>query len=186
VKSKRSKGAPGRRLASESRSSEIRAKLLEWRRTPLDQRVSIRTLGVQLGVSHQLLSFYLKGLDKWQREEERKGYKLKAQEIYDRAKAEHRYMTEWEQAQYVACQRASLRLLLDSVLDAATSRWLREFRKHLDDGDLAQAREAAKLLARTGNREDQEFLARSRGQKNLPDLPTAPNRGCKSFRRGDQ
>jgi hypothetical protein len=45
-----------------------------------------------------------------------------------------------------------------------------------DDGDLAQAREAAKLLARTGNREAQEFLARSRGQKNLPDLPTALNR----------
>lgn len=73
-------------------------------------------------------------------------------------------MTPVEQEWRETYERASLRLLLDSVLDAATSRWLREFRKQLDDGDLAQARQVARLLSRLGNREAKEFLiARSQG-----------------------
>ena len=74
----------GRKPAGESRAAEIRARLAEWKQTPEAQRISLRALAVELGTSHQLLSFYLRRCDKWQ--------------IKDRAQSEKRSLTVEEEA----------------------------------------------------------------------------------------
>ena len=79
----------GRKLKPESRGTEIRAKLAEWKRTPESSRPSLRALACDLGTSHQLLSFYLKDLGKWQRAE----YWRQGREIRERAIAEGRPLT---------------------------------------------------------------------------------------------
>jgi hypothetical protein len=55
----------GRKPASESRAAEVRTRLAAWRQIPEAHRVSLRALAVQIGTSHQLLSFYLQRLDRW-------------------------------------------------------------------------------------------------------------------------
>ena len=59
----------GRKPKQESRSAEFRQKLTEWKRTSEVSRTSLRALARELGTSHQLLAFYLEGLEKWQAEE---------------------------------------------------------------------------------------------------------------------
>ena len=53
----------GGKPAGETRATAIRARLFAWKQTPESQRVSLRKLAVELGTSHQLLAFYLRGLD---------------------------------------------------------------------------------------------------------------------------
>lgn len=72
----------GRKPAGESRAAEIRARLAAWKQTPEQERISLRTLAAELGTSHQLLSFYLRGLDKRQ---------------INRAKTENRSLTAGEE-----------------------------------------------------------------------------------------
>jgi hypothetical protein len=67
----------GLKRTDESRATAIRTRLVAWRQEPETQRPSLRALAEELGTNHQLLSFYLKGLNKWQREE----YHRKAKEI---------------------------------------------------------------------------------------------------------
>jgi hypothetical protein len=76
----------GRKPKQESRAAEIRAKLLSWRQTPELQRISLRALAIELATSHQMLAYYLSGLDRWQAEE-------RATQIRARAKAERRPLT---------------------------------------------------------------------------------------------
>lgn len=59
----------GRRRAQESRGTEFRRKLIEWKQTPDSSRPSLRAVARELGTSHQLLAFYLEGLEKRQAEE---------------------------------------------------------------------------------------------------------------------
>ena len=68
---------PGRKPADRSRAAEICARLATWRQQPAEQRPSLRALAAELGTSHQMLSFHLKGLNDWQRRE----YFRKSQEI---------------------------------------------------------------------------------------------------------
>lgn len=49
----------GRKPAHESRATEFRRKLIEWKQTPESSRPSLRALARELGTSHQLLTFYL-------------------------------------------------------------------------------------------------------------------------------
>jgi hypothetical protein len=87
----------GRKPASESRAAEIRLRLAIWKQTPESLRSSLRALARNLGTSHQLLSYYLDGLDEWQcREHHRRAMETanrKAEEIRARAKAESREMS---------------------------------------------------------------------------------------------
>lgn len=84
----------GRKPAGESRAAEIRARLMAWKQTPEQGRISLRALAAELGTSHQLLSFYLQGWDKWQMKE----CLRKAQEAPDRAKTENQSLTAGEEA----------------------------------------------------------------------------------------
>lgn len=104
----------GRKPANESRASAIRARLVTWKQAPESQRVSLRALAAELGTSHQLLAFYLRGLDKWQSKE----YRRKMEEISDRAKAENRLLSPLEQGQIARYGRASFQCMIDSVLES--------------------------------------------------------------------
>jgi hypothetical protein len=108
----------GRKPADESRARDIRARLVAWKQAPESQRVSLRTLAAELGTSHQLLAFYLRGLDEWQR----KDYERRAEGIRERASAENRPMTSWEESQVKALERAAYLCLIDSVLQPTLKR----------------------------------------------------------------
>jgi hypothetical protein len=87
-----------------SRAIEFRRKLTDWKQTPESSRPPLRALARELGTSHQLLAFYLNGLEKWQGEE----YFRQAREIRARAIAEDRPLTQWEDQQARAYDRAAL------------------------------------------------------------------------------
>jgi hypothetical protein len=76
----------GRKTKQESRAAEFRERLLAWKQTPESMRPSLRAFAVELGTSHQMLTYYLDGLDSWQAEE-------RAKRIRARAEAEGREMT---------------------------------------------------------------------------------------------
>jgi len=87
----------GRKLATESRAAELRQRLAAWKHMPESFRPSLRALARELGTSHQLLTFYLNGLEDWQRKERyltaKRRAQEKAEEIRARAKVENRQMT---------------------------------------------------------------------------------------------
>jgi len=76
----------GRKPKWESRSAELRHGLIGWRQIPVGLRPSLRALARKLNTTHQLLAYFLNGLDSWRAEEE--GRRIRA-----RAKAEGRPMT---------------------------------------------------------------------------------------------
>src|SRR5215472_11848979 len=82
----RATGRRGRKPTAQSHAAEIRGKLAAWKQTPESVRPSLRVLARQIGTSHQLLSHYLQGWDKWQA----KQYQYRAKEIRARAEAETR------------------------------------------------------------------------------------------------
>jgi hypothetical protein len=85
---------------------------MAWKQTPESSRPSLRALARELGTSHQLLTFYLKGLGKWQGEE----YLRQAREIRTRAISENRVLTAWEEQQAHSCDRAGFLTMVHSML----------------------------------------------------------------------
>lgn len=102
----------GRRPAEESKAKVIRHRLIAWRETPEHQRGSLRALATELGTSHQLLSFYLKDLDRWQQKE----YKREAKSIRDRAAKEKRHKTPWEHSQVENLEMSAFYCMVDKLL----------------------------------------------------------------------
>jgi len=117
----------GRRPANKSRAAEIRARLGVWKQSP-EPRISLRELAVEIGTSHQLLSFYLRRWDKWQEKE----YRREAKAIRDRALAENRSMSEYEVEQEWACRQAASRCMFSRLLCEA----LRELETDARRGQL--------------------------------------------------
>lgn len=87
----------GRKPAGESRAAEIRQRLAMWKQIPEALRPPLRAFARELGTSHQLLTFYLDGLEEWQCREHYRRAKETANKIAEefraRAKAENRKMT---------------------------------------------------------------------------------------------
>jgi len=81
----RRKRMSGRKPKTESRADEFRQRLVIWKHTPEFSRPSLRELARQLGTSHQMLNHLLKGLDKWQAQEDWRRVK----EIRGRARDEN-------------------------------------------------------------------------------------------------
>ncbi len=79
---------------------------------PEFSRPSLRALARELGTSHQLLSFYLKSLHKWQGKE----YWRQAKEIRARANAEGRALTQQEEQRFYAYNRAGMRATVGPML----------------------------------------------------------------------
>src|ERR1700734_4077764 len=106
----------GRKRAKECRAMEFRRALLAWKQTSESSRPSLRALACSLGTSHQLLTFYLKNLEKWQARE----YWRQAKEIRARAYVENRLLTQQEAQQAHGYDRAGIRatiarMLLDDI-----------------------------------------------------------------------
>jgi hypothetical protein len=106
----------GRKPRAQSRGTEIRVKLAEWKRVPESSRPLLRALARELGTTHQLLSFYLKNMHKWRSKE----YWREAKAIRARANAEGRDLTQQEELQVYAYNRAAMRatvgpMLLDTI-----------------------------------------------------------------------
>lgn len=79
---------------------------------PQFSRPSLRALARELGTSHQLLSFYLKNLHRWQSKE----YWRQAKEIRVRAYSERRALTQQEEQQVYAYNRAAMRVAVGPML----------------------------------------------------------------------
>jgi hypothetical protein len=106
----------GRKTRRESRSAVFRHHLLIWKQSPPTSRPSLRALARELGTSHQLLTHYLAGLEKWHYEERYRRAKKQADEICARAEAENRNLTSWEEQQVRACDTAHIQALVGPAL----------------------------------------------------------------------
>ena len=71
----------GRKPQYESRAAEFRIRLSAWKQIPEVLRPSLRALARELGTTHQLLAYYLDGLEKWRARENN----LAARREYERA-----------------------------------------------------------------------------------------------------
>ncbi|MBZ5701018.1 MAG: hypothetical protein LAN84_04155 [Acidobacteriia bacterium] len=160
----------GRKRTSESRAAEIRARLMEWKQIPEPIRISLRALATEIGTSHQLLSFYLRGLDKWQMNES----KRRSWEIRERAEAEGRSMTNVEQAQVLAYDRASADAMAECLISKIIGSCLTEVKRGTKLPPIMLS--AIRVLAGKGDRKAQEIVE---VHENLPH--SAP-RVAKSFR----
>jgi hypothetical protein len=106
----------------------------------------------------------LKGLNDWQN----KDYERRAKAIRDRADAENRSMTPWEESQMKALEHAAFCCMLESVFQPT---W-----KRLEAGAKAgtlskQELKLITLLAQGGAPIDQKILQKLRN--NLPVQPTS-------------
>lgn len=152
----------GRKAIGESQASAIRTRLVSWRQTPETSRISLRALASELGTSHQLLAFYLRGLDKWQKAE----CQRRAKAIRDHARAENRYMTPWERSQVISLERSALVCMMDEIL-APT---LKQLEADAKAGALPkQALKMVVFLARRGVPIAKKILEKH--QINLPPQP---------------
>ena len=82
----------GRKSKQESRADELRQRLITWKEIPESLRPSLRALAAEIGVSHQLLTFYLEDLEEWYRSAKKRTLE-KADRIRARVAAENREMT---------------------------------------------------------------------------------------------
>lgn len=171
----------GRKLASESRAVEVRERLAAWRRTSEPSRPSLRSLAREIGTSHQLLSHYLRTWDKW----EGKEYKRRADGIRERAWAEKRALSPWEESQASAYDSASFQAMITDVLDGAMNKLL----THLKTGHVLTKPELqyVTVAARKGLPTAQRVLDAygridTKNQRN--NLPRMTCGNAKSFRRG--
>ncbi len=116
----------GRKSKQDSRADEIRAILMEWKEQPEPARPSLRALASELGTSHQLMSHYLEGLDKWQM----KKYFRLAEEIRARAEAENRLLTSWEEQQSLEYGRAGVGMIAICAIESAVKQLERDAKKN--------------------------------------------------------
>lgn len=168
----------GRKPAHESRATEFRRKLMEWKQTPRSSRPSLRAFARELGTSHQLLTFYLKRLDEWQAKE----YWRQAREIRARAIAEGRPLTHWEEHQAHGCDRAAISITAGCLLRDD----IKSMRKESERRPLVwQEINSLRFLA-PGFPEARELLKKcsqngAKDQRN--NLPVNASPAAKSFRR---
>jgi hypothetical protein len=139
----------GRKPTYESRATELRQKLAVWKETPESERPSLRGLARENTTSHQLLSFYLKGLEEWQLQDRYRTAKRRAlqsaEEIRSRAAAENREMT--------------LRQCLDSIVGPGWIEEVESLRQAAKRGPLNWYQgQMLKIHARQGILGAQELL----------------------------
>jgi hypothetical protein len=170
--------AIGRKPANESRARELRQELMAWKQTPEWSRSSLRTLARELGTSHQLLAFFLKGLDEWQGWQ----YLREASQIRSAARDEGRPLTEWDAQRAEAFTRAGIQTVTGAILRNSIER----MRKESEHRALCwQEIKSLTMLARRFP-EAQELLQKcsqnlvKRAKNNLPPTST---KVAKSLRR---
>jgi hypothetical protein len=145
----------GRNPAEESRGTEFRLKLVEWKQTSEPLRPSLRALARMLGTSHQLLKHYLNGLEKWRYKEQYRKATEEADQILAGAIVESRPMTPREEEQCHACAITAIRAKAGALLLDELKKLKREARR----GPLHPAQfKMVKIFAKQGFPGTQELL----------------------------
>ena len=120
----------GRKSAQQSRATEFRQRLVEWKETPAAFRPSLRALARELATSHQLLTHFLSGLEEWRRERD-------LEHIRAQAKNKNVTLTPAEERRYLAWVRnIERRQAIDAVRKA---QWASENAALLDRIKQAEA-----------------------------------------------
>ena len=103
----------GRKPARESRSDEIRRRVVAWSLTPPAQREpqTLTELARELGISHQLASYYASP-DSITRE-----CSNRSQAIVDKASSEGRHVTQQEYQEILGRGRAAFSTLIPDALE---------------------------------------------------------------------
>lgn len=148
--------ARGRKPVTESRALELRQRLILWKQTPESSRPTLRALGRELGVKHQLLGYYLDGLEEWEHEERyrraRQVAHKRAQEIRACAKVENREMT--------------MRESCDAIITPGLHDRFEKLRREVKCGPLYRDQiQLLKIFARQGFPGAKEFLQKCFQQK---------------------
>jgi hypothetical protein len=104
------------------KADEIKGRLVAWQQTPESQRPSLRALAAGMGVSHQLLSHHLKGLDDWRIKQRKLELDRQSAAIRERAQNENRPLTADEDAQLRAIFMEHLRVVTDPLAWKAIER----------------------------------------------------------------
>jgi hypothetical protein len=148
----------GRKPKDESRSPEFRRRLVEWKRMPESARPPLRALARELGTSHQLLTHYLGGLEKWQVKE---AWRC-AREYRAQANANGRPMTSWEALQSRALDRHAFCLQMDAGMNEALATWEREIEQAVRDGKpvAPELPKMVRKIAASGNEKAQAMLTK--------------------------
>ncbi len=124
----------GRKSKQESRSAELRQKLVVWKQTPESLRPSLRALARELNISHQLLNHYLDDLEEWQAKESHRRAKDAILKIRARAETERRPITPWEERQIDDYDRASAHYLIHSMILGRLKQMERELEQQVKAG----------------------------------------------------
>jgi hypothetical protein len=120
----------GRKPKQESRAAEFRQRLIEWKQTPVASRPSLRALARELASSHQLLSYFLSGLEEWRREGD-------LERIRTQAKNKNVTLTPAFEKRYLAwVRKIERREACDAVRKA---KWASEHAELLDRIEQASA-----------------------------------------------
>ncbi len=105
----------GRKPSHQSRAAEFRRGLIEWQQTPGSLRLSLRGLARELRTSHQLLKYFLDGMEKWKYKERHRKATEESDQILFRAIDEGRPMTEQEQNRRYDCMMTAIRAKVCSI-----------------------------------------------------------------------
>lgn len=117
---------PGRKRVGSSRLMEFRQALSRWKDTPESMRPSLRQLAEQLGTTHQLLTYCLKRLGKWQAKDDWR----RNEGIREKARSEGRSLTPYEEHDVRLRDRRAMSLFCDFALQ----RQLEKLKKKLKTG----------------------------------------------------
>ena len=153
----------GRKPVGESRASEIRWRLVIWKQIPEPSRPSLRALARELNTSHQLLPFYLNGLEEWQCRERyrnaRESANRQAEGIRARAKAENREMTmrEYIEARVLPRFIDNIENIRRAAQRGPLHRGQLKILKLLAKQGVPGAREALEQCSRAGLKERKRF-----------------------------
>jgi hypothetical protein len=173
------KSGAGRKPKEDSRATELRQALIEWKQIPKGLRPSLRCLAAQLRTSHQLLAHYLEGLDDW--------YERQRYEALKRGALEHSQRIEAEAAR--EGRHLNIREAFDSVITPGLIDQVEEMRQDFKRGPLNRHQMAMLKIYARMRPEAQELLqkclADSRHRKICSpkiNLPVNSSDAAKSFR----
>ena len=172
----------GRKPEQESRAAEFRQRLIAWKQTPGSLRPSLRGLARELRTSHQLLKYFLDGMEKWKYKERHRKATEESDQILFRAIDEGRPMTEQEQNRRYDCMMTAIRAKVCFIGLDELARLKQEARR----GPLHPAQfKLVKILAKRGFPEAQvllENLSQSGARNCTDNLPVISAGATKSFR----
>ena len=156
----------GRKPKHESRAQEFLQELMSWKLMPESSRPPLRALARRLNTSHQILAYYLDGLEirhamEFKRRDEEE-CRRRVDEIRARAETEDRPMTQWEK-EYVNAWR---RKRWCASLEIAGLDHLWELKLKSESGPLhSLERKMVKMYAKHGYPGAQELLQKCSQQK---------------------